>query len=382
MGFSGLITYNGGSYFSIRQFQPGHSYIVRIVALMNAGFKIYSGSTGLNPYTTWLTPQEGTYNWAEYVCRIDVPSTGVSGDNFGFFYALADSGSFSAGWWLKVARYSVMDISMTSGIDPTTGVSTGLNRQGSIVPNQVFVYLPGAWGPTSITIKWNSQSLYLSDGSTIAIPDNSSPGTTFSGLSNSTTYWFYPYLRLSDMTVQFAGGACAGPSGVYSMQAFFDGRIPLTPISYTTQASGGGGGSGSGGGPGGGSGCPEGAELVTVRKQGAGDPVQVAVKTVETGDCILGRSFVDGSDVYRKILNVTRHSCAAWRIVDGHRVTPCEPIYKDAWTPAYKVPGAALDTFVGTKIVLTVQSDEYDASNYYLTGDNRLLTHNGTILPS
>ena len=69
-------------------------------------------------------------------------------------------------------------------------------------------------------------------------------------------------------------------------------------------------------------------------------------------------------------------------MIDKHRVSVCEPVYANGqWLPAFKVEGAVHDEFVGRKIMLTVESDDYNESNYYLledksAGNSDLLIHN------
>jgi hypothetical protein len=74
-------------------------------------------------------------------------------------------------------------------------------------------------------------------------------------------------------------------------------------------------------------------------------------------------------------------SCAAWRIVSGHKVSPCEPVYlNNQWLSASRVPGAPLDTTIGLKIDIVVEADDFDQHNYYLMSGTQLLIHN-PVLP-
>jgi hypothetical protein len=69
-------------------------------------------------------------------------------------------------------------------------------------------------------------------------------------------------------------------------------------------------------------------------------------------------------------------------MVNGHRVSPCEPVYiAGQWMPAYRAPGATMDTFTGVKVLLTVNTDDYNEANYNLVSGQELLIHNQAIFP-
>src|SRR5208282_863509 len=105
--------------------------------------------------------------------------------------------------------------------------------------------------------------------------------------------------------------------------------------------------------------------------------IPIPAGEVVAGDSIKGYSFKTSQDVYRKVVQTSRQSCAAWRMVDGHRVSPCEAVYHDAqWQPAFRVKGATVESFVGTKVLISLQSDEFDEQNFWLTGAAPLLIHN------
>jgi hypothetical protein len=247
--------------------------------------------------------------------------------------------------------------------------STFLNSQGSIPPVQTFVWGTTTVNPTAFTLNWSAQSLPRGDGTTLAV---SAGSKTYSGLASSTTYRVYPYIRISDGTIQFANGAPppTTANAAYALAAALDGRVDLGVITVTTQASGGTGGGYIDPSP-----CPEQSELVTVEGRG-----EITASQVVAEDRILGRSIATGEDVYRLVVFTSTDVCRTWRLVDGHRVTSCEPIYKDGWVPAFRVPGAAFDIYDGRKVNITIESDEYDESNYYIgSGDNRLLIHNRPI---
>jgi hypothetical protein len=160
------------------------------------------------------------------------------------------------------------------------------------------------------------------------------------------------------------------PDSLAAMQVGLDGRIPIGVFHVTTLASGSGGvSSGTGGGA---DVCAESAEIVDVRGKG-----NVAAGTVAIGDYILGWSFEKSTEVYRKVVQVKTQSSSAWRMVQSHRVSPCEPVYvNDQWMPAFRAPDSTFDSMVGTKMLISIESDSYNEQNYYLTEGDPLLIHN------
>lgn len=247
--------------------------------------------------------------------------------------------------------------------------SSFLNGQGSIVPNQPIATPSYTTSTTTISLSWSSQSMTLSDGSVVTIPSGTK---SYSGLTAGQTYHLYPFVRTSDFTIQFANGSPppTAASGAFAIAANLDGCYGMTPFTVTLPTSGGGSG-------GGGVLCPEAAELVDVQGKG-----HIPVGEVQIGDSIKGHSFKGNVDVYRKVVSVSKAPARSWRVLKGHRISPCEAIWDGkAWTPAYKVPGAVYDSMPGAKIQLHVNSDEFEECNYWLVGGTEpVLTHN--VLPS
>jgi hypothetical protein len=182
---------------------------------------------------------------------------------------------------------------------------------------------------------------------------------------------------MSDQTIQWANPTPpTRASNFYAMQAGLDGRVPLSPTTVTTKSTSGTGGGTTGGG---GNTCPEASESVTIEGKG-----NVAAKDIAPGDSILGKSFKTGEDVYRRVLAISHVPCVAWRVVQGHRVSPCESVWdttQNTWLPAFKVVGSTFDGMTSTKILVSVEADDYDECNYYLTSGTQLLIHNSQILP-
>jgi hypothetical protein len=248
------------------------------------------------------------------------------------------------------------------------GTSTALNNQGSIIPNQSVVYST-TYSNSTCGVSVASQSLLRADGSTFTVNASS---LSYTGLASSTTYYIYPYISVATGNIAAANGT-PPPTAVNTLmavEAAADGRIPLTPVTITTSASSGGSGGGYGGG-----GCPESAELVDVQGKGL-----VAVGTVQPGDYVLGKSLKSGEDVYRKVVQVRTETCHAWRVIDGHKNSPCESVYyNDQWLPAFRVSGATFNGDKGLKVMLAVEADDYGEHNFYLASGTRLLIHNMII---
>ncbi len=237
------------------------------------------------------------------------------------------------------------------------------------------------WTATSLTIinysttnssagfTWAAQTISFADGSALSVPAGS---INYTGLAASTTYYVYLYVNATTGVIAATNSnpPPSTPNQTMASATSTQGRISIPVISFTTLAAtnpGTGGGTGGGGNT-----CPEAAELVDVEGRGI-----IPVGEVKGGDRIKGHSFTTGADVYRKVIMVRSIESTSWRIVDEHKVSPCEPIWHGgAWIPAYRAAGATIDTTLGRKVFLSVESDAYDEQNYYLTSGTVLLIHN------
>jgi hypothetical protein len=267
--------------------------------------------------------------------------------------------------WLAVGSHTVS----TTASSFTSSV---LNNQGSIVPNQA-IPLTVTYTSSSITVSVSSMSLLRPDGSTLSIGAGSK---TYSGLASSTTYYIYPYIEVATGTLKFTNPdpPQTSPSTLLAAQRSLDGRIAVNLVAQATAASGNPGGGGTGGDPT----CPEAAELVEEKTKGV-----IAAKDVEVGDYLKGKCFTTGEDVYRRVIQTSSVPASVWRMVDGHRVSPCEAIWHEGtWKPAYQASGATVDRFNGIRINISLDSDEHDEQNYYLADGTPLLIHNNVALPA
>src|SRR6185437_10864582 len=182
---------------------------------------------------------------------------------------------------------------------------------------------------------------------------------SYSSLSPGTQCWFYPYLDVGLGTIGFANGTppSTTASSVFAIQAALDGRIPVPIFPITTPSSGISSGSDGDGS------CPDSQELVAVRRLNPKGEVifdgELKAEDVVFGDHIKGYCFETKQDVYRRVIGTGMKSCAAWRRVKGHKVSPCEPVYlNNQWSHSHRIPGTSFDSTVGIKMDLFVEADE------------------------
>jgi hypothetical protein len=164
--------------------------------------------------------------------------------------------------------------------EATDGSVGQILAKGSVPPN-----LSGSMSysatDTSITWSWSGLQLWRADGVITSIPDDS---VAVTGLTASTTYFFYPYLDEVLGTVQFVAGGSGSPaiaqtarSNALAQTQNLFAHVPLSNGGMTagTAASG-----GSGGGGGGGNGnCLRHTMLVRHRERGV-----VPIGTCQVGD--------------------------------------------------------------------------------------------------
>lgn len=167
-----------------------------------------------------------------------------------FLLEITETGqTMPSAWADRDALGNILDIF-------TTGSSTGLRVQGSVLPT-----FAGTIGFTFTdiiaTLAWSSLVILWPDGAFTYVQDGS---FSFISLSASTTYYAFLYFDIILGGVHLATpttpiGSPAELSAAYDTFADAackqDGRVALVPggLSFTTAASGGSGGGGGGGGP-------------------------------------------------------------------------------------------------------------------------------------
>jgi len=126
--------------------------------------------------------------------------------------------------------------------DPTIDSSTPLNGQGSIVPTQATVIAisskTGTSGNWAATAAWQSGSIPRADQSALRVIGGS---MTWSGMTMSNIY-IYPYVDPATGIVHVASGDApiwppSVPMAEYALACYYDGRIPLEPISVAAPVS-------------------------------------------------------------------------------------------------------------------------------------------------
>lgn len=234
-------------------------------------FETYARSTVANPGTLYVRAL--FYSDSSAFTR-------SSGNLIGFQDVIAAGGPTSANTWQAFsglivapagAKYAILSLYNWVGTNNTMFFQTAASFWTALNPAHGVVDAKGILCPagttsltysnnsTSITWNWVGLTIYRSDGTTTVIPNGSKAIT---GLSSSTTYYFYPFYNDLTSAVDWVVGPRGTPaiaflagdrSSVAAQGQNLDKCIPLSdgPVSAATTASGGGGG-----GTGGGSGCP------------------------------------------------------------------------------------------------------------------------------
>lgn len=201
-----------------------------------------------------------------------------------------------------------------TSIDPTN-IQAMLARGST--PSTLNGTITWSTTTTSITFTWTSLVIYRADGGSTSIPNGSK---TFSGLTPSTAYKFYPYYAELDGSVNWAGGANTSLSITASQTMNLQTNVPLSAgaIAVSTPASGTGGGSGGGGA----NGCLHPSQKV-LTKDGE----------KEASDLVKGDLLLTARG-WTPILDIAHEDCREWRRVTfrGGRqawVTPSQPFYTE-----------------------------------------------------
>jgi hypothetical protein len=214
--FYSLASLDSGTV-AMDKYHAGDTYVISVMANIPVGYTINFANNSLGTggpsagSVTWLTTQAGTGNWQNYMVRIVLGTTGVSAFAFPFFYL---TGTAPVTWFVgylncvdvdQPHRFTVLSvdpnqrphIDFSQGLhvnkildnigdgstyrrlanvasDNTLHVSTSLNSQGSVLPNQGVLYNVQSM-PTVIVMSWTGQTMLRPDGTTLTV--NSSSGT-------------------------------------------------------------------------------------------------------------------------------------------------------------------------------------------------------------
>jgi hypothetical protein len=287
------------------------------------------GSVAVPSNATYVVFECAAFTLNTNATSVLVPNSGSIGDarfDDCWLYETVDSDNELADgtiYWRFKSGY--MD-----GSRRVNTVQGGIAPLGSIPTSSfpsVFAY---ASTPTSITVSWTALTLYRIDGTTTSI---AAGNITVTGLTASTTYSFYPYVRESDATVQLAtGGAnsAGSPAAAYtaaSAQGFAisyaQANSPLPAFTASTPASGGGGGG------------------------------------LNKGCCLHGSQLIelaDGSEILAR--DLTR----AHRLTSPEGSTPVASLRSEAWGEWFRV---------------TPQDQSFLKTELFLAGDHRFIDPSG-----
>jgi hypothetical protein len=215
--------------------------------------------------------------------------------------------------------------------------------------------------------------VYWADGTTQSVGSGSHE---FTGLSASTTYYFYPYLRQADGTIQFAGGANTARSASNASLASNFGVVPLSngAITASTPASGTGGG--------GISGCLHESQSVLTRHG-----------IVPAGELKVGDELWTPEGEWVPILTLRAEPETEWVSINGLLVTKTQPFMTPDGKPiraAYLELGERIRTEGGEmpvvekrffheparKIILGIRPP-----HWFILTPRGPITHNGSVKP-
>ncbi len=263
--------------------------------------------------------------------------------------------------------------SIFQSLTPGRGTSSGFLYRGSVPPQSSTASFSYTSTTSSITISWGAFTVYWADGTTQAV---SSGSHEFTGLSASTTYYFYPYLRQADGTVQFAGGVNTARSASSASLANNFGVMPLSSgaLTASTPASGTGGG-GIGG-------CLHESQPVFTRRG-----------MVPAGDLMVGDELWTPEGEWAPILTVRAEPETEWVSINGLLVTKTQPFMTPEGKPiraAYLELGERIRTEEGEMPVVDMRFVHEPARkiilgirppHWFILTPHGPIVHNGSVKP-
>ncbi len=270
---------------------------------------------------------------------------------------------------LSTADYFALFQALTPG----RGTSSGFLYRGSVPPQSSTASFSYTSTTSSITISWNAFTVYWPDGTTQAV---SSGSQEFTGLSASTTYYFYPYLRQADGTIQFAGGANTARSASNASLASNFGVVPLSSgaITASTPASGTGGG-----------------EIGSCLHES--QPVFTRHGMVPAGELKVGDELWTPEGEWVPILTLRAEPETEWVSINGLLVTKSQPFMSPTGKPiraAYLDLGTRIRTEDGEMPVVEVRFFHEPARkiilgirppHWFILTPRGAIVHNGSVKP-
>lgn len=133
----------GGFYFSTQSY-ANKIYVTKIIAKIPVGYNIQFGSNtiGDGGYVSWLTSQEGTGDWKEYICKLTCGPTG-SFSTTNFYYLTGGNTPTPSSpliWYVAYATvfdltaWNTLNAILVNATDNTGIVGYGVNQSSSAAP--------------------------------------------------------------------------------------------------------------------------------------------------------------------------------------------------------------------------------------------------------
>ncbi len=254
--------------------------------------------------------------------------------------------------------------------------ASGFLYRGSTPPSAANVHFTYTSNDASITWSWAAFTIFWPDGEQETVNAGS---LVFSGLAASTTYYFYPTVRLADGTIQWPGGANTGRSYLYASEQYQFGSVGLTAggMTASTAATGGSGGGGF-------NGCLD-ADQPVWTKRGIGIPAR---------ELVVGDELYTAARTWTPIRTIEHAPETEWvTINDQWTVTPTQPFLGydggiihaaeldvgdrlQGERRAIRVRSVVSRKRPGTKVIIGI-----DPPHWFVLDESGLIVHNGSVKP-
>ncbi len=239
-----------GGFFFATQSYANKVYITKIIAKIPVGYNIAWGSNyiGSDGSYTWLTSQEGTGSWKEYICKVNCGTSGTFSTTNFFYLSGVVAPTVSSPLVWQVAYATVFDTTkwdtssniIVNAVDNSGIVGYGINQSSSIQPTFVNCAPSTKFATVFDNITVNGiYYVWLKDNAgnitnksvTVSYIDLVAPTVSYgtNGGINVTT-------AITTVTVSDAGGSGVNAS---SLQYVWDTQNVTAPISgWTSFTSG------------------------------------------------------------------------------------------------------------------------------------------------